>query len=263
MPGVNEGRGEKRNAASATSVRSDGPGVASQPEGGDISWRQYWSSRTSLLASERLKAVHDREIADSILEHLPFEGARVLDFGCGEAQNVEQIASRCARLYLCDASDAVRAHLGTNYAGVEGVSVIAPEEIKNIDPGSIDQIVACSVMQYLSPAELSDFLNESRRLLSKAGSLVIADIIPPDVGALADTLDLVKFGWRNGVLSDVGLHLFRTAFSGYTGVRARLGLAKYSEAEFLDILRRHGFQAHRLPRNFGHSQNRMAFAARA
>ena len=55
--------------------------------------------------------------------------------------------------------------------------------------------------------------------------------------------------------------LVRTLFSRYRKLRTELGLSHYSEREMLGLLQAAGFSARRLERNFGHNQQRMAFAA--
>lgn len=226
-----------------------------------MGWIEYWNTTSSLLGSERLRDVHDAHVARSILERIPGPSCRVLDFGCGEARNASAIASRCAHLYLCDASEAVRARLIKEFAGNSVITVVTPEELNSSAVGGLDLIVVCSVVQYLSREELSDFLELGRNLLGKGGRLIIADVIPPDVGAVADALELLKFGVSNGVLLDVSRDLVRTVFSDYPGMRARFGLAKYGESEFMELLGKHGYTASRLAVNFGHNQNRMAFVA--
>jgi hypothetical protein len=55
--------------------------------------------------------------------------------------------------------------------------------------------------------------------------------------------------------------LARTAVSDYRKLRDELGLAQYSEAEMLELLRDCGFAAERRPQNIGHNQARMTFVA--
>lgn len=56
--------------------------------------------------------------------------------------------------------------------------------------------------------------------------------------------------------------LGRTLFSDYWRLRARIGLAQYSEAAMLEKLKAAGFDARRAGKNIGHDQARMAFIAR-
>ncbi len=80
-----------------------------------------------------------------------------------------------------------------------------------------------------------------------AGKAKIKVIAPEDVERLPDaSLDLI----------------FANALSRYRRLRSELGIARYSEAEFLAKLRAAGFSAERLPRNVEHNPARMTFRAR-
>ncbi len=90
---------------------------------------------------------------------------------------------------------------------------------------------------------------------------MIADILPHEQSMAKDALSLLSFAAKNGFLIAAVLGLVRTFFSDYGRIRARLGVAQYSEDEMLGILHGAGFNASRLARNFGHNQQRMAFQA--
>ncbi len=126
---------------------------------------------------------------------------------------------------------------------------------------TIDLIVANSVVQYLSLADLDRLLSLSRGKLGPSGRLVLADIIPRDVGALTDAAQLLGFAAANGFLLAAALGLVRSFFSSYRRVRATLGLLRFDEAEILEVLRRSGFSAHRHHPNIGHNAKRMTFVA--
>ena len=63
--------------------------------------------------------------------------------------------------------------------------------------------------------------------------LIVADVIPPHVGPLSDGLALLRYAAANGFLGAALLGLTRTALSRYRRLRSELGIARYSEAEFL------------------------------
>ena len=129
-------------------------------------------------------------------------------------------------------------------------------------PRSIS-IFANSLVQYLTAAELDRMLALWRRLLAPGGVLIVADVIPPHVGPLSDGLALMRYAAANGFLGAALLGLTRTALSRYRRLRSELGIARYSEAEFLAKLRAAGFSAERLPKNVEHNPARMTFRARA
>jgi len=123
--------------------------------------------------------------------------------------------------------------------------------------------VANSVVQYMSPSELDRLLGVWRTLLKPGGTLVIADVIPPQVGLLSDTFALIRYAAGNGFLMAALAGMLRTMFSTYWQVRSKSGLSRYGEAEFLAKLRAGGFEAERLASNIEQNQQRMTFRARA
>jgi ubiquinone/menaquinone biosynthesis C-methylase UbiE len=226
-----------------------------------MSWREYWNQDTPIYVNARHKAVHYALIARQLVEALPQGRPAVLDFGCGEALSADIVAKRCQVLHLCDGAELVRTRLSQKFGMLGNVVVMAPEQLGEIPEASLDLIVVNSVIQYLSRADLDGLLATWRRLLKPSGQLLIADVIPPDVGPLTDVMALLKLGARNGFLMASVAGLVRTLFSDYRKTRAALGLAHYGEEEMLAILSAAGYAARRRESNLGHNQARMAFIA--
>lgn len=227
-----------------------------------MDWISFWDGAHAIYVSERHKQLHYARIADDLARHVPHPAARVLDYGCGEALSAPALATACGHLTVCDAAPGVREKLRARFAAQERVSVASPEEVAALPDGSFDLIVANSLLQYLDRSVLLDLLALWRRLLSRDGTLLIADVIPPDVGAAQDAMALLSFAARGGFLGAAVVGLARTALSPYRKLRAELGLSMYREAEFLTLLRDAGYSAARTRPNVGHNQNRMAFLAR-
>jgi SAM-dependent methyltransferase len=225
-------------------------------------WRSFWDSAHSIYVNARHKDVHYREIAEQIADFVPHAGARVLDHGCGEAIHADVVANRAAEVLLCDAAPSVRAAIAARFAANPRIRVLAPEEVEQLAPQSLDLIVANSLAQYLTSAELDRLLAVWRRLLVPDGTLVLADVIPPDVGPVSDVMALLRYAAANGFLLAALLGLARTATSGYGALRKKLGISQYREPEITAKLRAAGFSAERLPRNLEHNPARMTFRAR-
>lgn len=224
-------------------------------------WVSFWDSDHPIYVNRRHFDVHYRTIADDIIRLIPAADARLLDHGCGEALHADTVAARCAGLLLCEAAPTVRARLAERFGNEPKIRTLAPDEVGKLPDASLDLVVANSLLQYLKPDELDAMLANWRRLLKPGGRLVVADILGHRQSMAKDALALLSFAARNGFFVAAVLGLARTLFSDYGKIRARLGLAHYSEDEMLAILRDAGFAAERLARNFGHNQQRMAFAA--
>src|ERR1700730_11661317 len=215
-------------------------------------WRAFWDSDHSIYVNARHKDVHYREIADRIAAFVPGPSARVLDYGCGEAIHADRVAAVAAEGLLCDSAPSVRAAIAARFAAGPRMRALAPQEVEKLPDGSVDLIVSNSMTQYLAPAELDRVLALWRRLLAPAGTLIVADVIPPDAGAATDVMALLRYGAANGFLA--------AALWGL--VRTRSGATRYTQAAFMAKLKSAGFTAERLARNLEHNAARMTFRAR-
>ncbi len=225
-------------------------------------WREFWDSAHSIYVSERHKDVHYRDVAEQLAAFVPHPDARVLDHGSGEAIHADLVAAKARELFLCDAAASVRASIATRFAGNPKIKVISPEDVERLPDASLDLVFANSLVQYVTAAELDRMLGVWRRLLAPGGTLIVADVIPPHVGALSDGFALLRYAAANGFLGAALVGLARTALSRYRRLRSELGIARYGEVEFLAKLRAAGFSAERLPKNVEHNPARMTFRAR-
>jgi len=227
-----------------------------------VNWQDYWNQDTPIYSGERHKLIHYKLVANDIARLIPSPEAVVLDHGCGEALFADQIAAKCAKLYLSDAAPLVRERLQAKFDSHERIAILAPEQVAGLPDASLDLVVVNSLLQYLSLDELRGLLKLWRAKLKSGGRLVIADVIPPDVSPVTDAKALLSFAWHGGFLKSALLGLARTAFSEYRRIREEIGLAQYSEDEIIDILQDAGFEPERAARNLGHNQARMTFIGR-
>ena len=226
-----------------------------------MNWREYWNQDTPIYVSDRHKTLHYQRIAADIAALVPSPQAHVLDHGCGEALSAGRVAARCGLLYLCDAAPLVRERLEARFRGNPKIEVLAPEAVEHLPDASLDLVVANSLLQYLSQDELRDLLRLWRRKLKPDGRLVLADVVPPDLGPAADAKALLAFGWKGGFAFRAILGLARTALSDYRKLRNELGLTTFAEPQMIELLRGEGFSAERRGKNIGHNQARMTFVA--
>jgi SAM-dependent methyltransferase len=225
-------------------------------------WRSFWDSAHSIYVNARHKDVHYREIADQIAAFVPAADARVLDYGCGEAIHADRVAAVAAQVLLCDQAPSVRAAIAARFEADARIRALAPEEVEGLPDQSLDLIVANSMTQYLTPAELDRVLGLWRRLLTPSGALVVGDVIPPAAGTLTDVMALMRYAAANGFLLAALWGLVRTAVSPYSRLRSRIGVTRYTQSAFVQKLKAAGFTAERLPRNLEHNAARMTFRAR-
>jgi SAM-dependent methyltransferase len=223
-------------------------------------WVAFWDSEHSIYVNARHRDVHYRTIARDIAAQVP-QSAAVLDYGCGEALHADIVAARARRLILCEAAPTVRAALAARFTGGPNIEVRTPDEVAALPDGALDMVVLHSVAQYLTRDELRDLVALFHRLLRGGGTLVLGDIIAPDVSAATDVLALLRFAAANGFLGAALLGLVRTLLSDYLRLRSDLGLTRYADGEILQMLAAAGFTARRAARNIGHNQARMTFIA--
>ena len=226
-----------------------------------MGWIEYWDDKPTIYVNQRHREAHYRSIAEGLIANLGGGRPVVLDYGCGEALFAGEVAGRCRRLFLCDAAPSVRQELARRLGEHASISVIAPDDLDGLAEGSIDLIVANSVIQYLSRDDLGRCLGTWRRLLTPDGRLLLADVIPRSIGAVQDAAALLAFARREGFLIAATTGLVRTFFSDYRKVRAALGLQQFEEGEMVRLLDGSGLEARRLRPNLGHNQSRMAFVA--
>lgn len=226
------------------------------------SWIAFWDTSHSIYVNARHRDVHYRLIAAAIAKLVPGPGARVLDYGSGEALHADIVAAEAGELLLCESAPGVRARLAARFAGDPKIRTLAPADAERLPAGSLDLIVLHSVAQYLEPQEADRLFAMFQTLLRTDGVLVVSDIIPPDSAALTDALALLRFAAANGFLLAAIAGLVRTRLSNYWQIRKRIGLTRYTEAEMIAKLAALGFAAHRAPQNIGHNQSRVTFIAR-
>jgi SAM-dependent methyltransferase len=225
-------------------------------------WVAYYDSPHSIYVNELHRDVHYATIAEEIARCVPSPTAAVLDYGCGEALHADRIAAAAGRLMLADAAPSVRTRLIERFKKNPKITVVSAERAATMPDRSFDFVVLHSVSQYLSGDEFDRVGVLFRRLLKPNGLFLLGDVVPPGVPAVSDAAALLRFAKANGFLLAALGGLVRTVFSDYWGLRTRIGLTRYSEAEMTARLGRLGFTATRAPANIGHISSRMTFLAR-
>lgn len=220
------------------------------------SWIEYWDGDHPIYVNDRHKTLHYQRLVRDFAALIPSPSAHVLDYGCGDAWGAEALSRSCGTLTLSDAAPNVREKLATRLAGQANIHVLTPEAVLE---GEYDLILLNSIAQYIEKPAFTALITQLGSRLKPGGTLVLGDILPPNLSAITDALALLRFGFEGGFLVPAVLGLIRTALSDYRKLRADLGLTTYTEGEMLGVLQAAGLQATRLPHNQGHNQARMAF----
>src|SRR5688572_27443362 len=177
-PGARSSRPPLRSVSAATLSQRPAPREMNP-------WRQFWGQSHRIYVNDRHRAIHYRQVADDLLSVLPpLPGPGVLDYGCGDAFDAARVAARVGQLYLFDAVPEVVARLRARFAGHANIAVLDEPQLAALPPASVDLVVVNSVVQYLQRPELDAALAAIRRILRGDGILIVADVIPPDAGAV-------------------------------------------------------------------------------
>ena len=225
-------------------------------------WREFWDRPHRIYVNDRHRRVHYAQVAADIIGEIPHTGAAVLDYGCGEALQAADVAARCERLYLCESGASLRDTLNRRFAGVAAIEVIAPDEMAGLPDGSLDLVVANSVLQYLTRDETAALAETLRSKLSPEGRLIFADIISPEGSIVSDVSSLLSTAARHGFLLAALAGLVATLASDYRRLRQQIGLTTYEETDIVGLLQRAGYRAERRQKNFGFNPRRMTVIAR-
>ena len=148
----------------------------------DLDWRAFWDRPNAVYAGERHLRAHYHRLFTDLEPLLPPAEAKptIVDFGCGDALMADRLAARAERVFLCDASPLIRQRVAHRFRAHPRLTVCSDADLAAMGSGSVDLCLVISVVQYLTRPSLTQLLAEFRRLLKAHGSLIIADVIPPD-----------------------------------------------------------------------------------
>lgn len=224
-------------------------------------WLSFWNGSHSIYVSKRHLDFHTKCVAHDILK-LPGvqAGAKLLDFGSGDALGAPLLAAVGVQVSLYDPAPAVEARNRSRFANEANIRVLDAATL-DASQGVFDVILVNSVLQYVAKEELSAFVARLKPLLAPGGTLYLADVVPEHVSTLQDVRSLLSFAAQGGFLFAALLGLVRTYFSTYRKLRAKQGFSEWNEKEFLSVLEKGGWQAKRMMKNIGPSPHRMLFAA--
>ena len=162
-------------------------------------WVDFWNRPNAIYANRRNLETHFACLQQDLDAYLPTDGT-VLDFGCGDALAAEAMAARCRTVYLFDAAPAVQQRLRARFPGHPRIKVLSEEELAALPSGSVDMVLAVSVLQYIPRQAVGDVLNRWRDLLSRQGRILIADVVDPRTPMLRDVASQLSMARKHGFL---------------------------------------------------------------
>lgn len=226
------------------------------------SWTEFWSGKHSIYAGPRHVDAHFRRLTADLAACLPRgTGLQILDYGSGDALGAPSLAALGHRIALYDAATEVQKRIAQRFAGDARIAVLDDRALADQE-GTFDAVIVSSVIQYIPREALPSVATRWHRLLAPGGVLIVADVMRPDAGMAEDVADLLGFARQEGFLLGALINLGRTFFSDYRRMRQKLGLARYTEQEFLKLLTEAGFQAEVLKGNPGPNRHRRGFRGR-
>jgi SAM-dependent methyltransferase len=223
-------------------------------------WVAFFDRLEESSLQRAQSALYVRSLIAEVAVH---RDQRVLDFGCGFGSAVALLAPLVAEVWWWDPSPSMRSATLRKTRHLENarpydLSALPPlEPRKGSGPsgGAFDLILVNSVVQYMPPAEMWRWIERFRELLALRGQIVLSDLIPPDHSTLADLLDLLRFGARQGSLPAV----LTAALGDVRAYRRTRRAAPLERVGVSDLIRRAsdlGLEATALPRNLTHLRKR-------
>lgn len=216
-------------------------------------WSAYWAD----MDHRHIFTVEARDHVARLRAAVPIRATdRVLDFGCGFGHVVALLAPTVAAAGYWDAAEVMRRATAERTAALGNVAPVDLGGPAHGDVvGSVDLLLANSVVQYMGPDELAGWLPRWRELLAPGGRIVLADIPPPGGSAAGELLGMLRFAARHGFL----LRAVRDGVQEarrYARHRNGADLTRWTRADVVRLAEEAGFAASILPKNLTHRSGR-------
>ena len=218
-------------------------------------WDAFWAAA---VPDARGHGAEAREFVRRLEREVPFGRAtRILDYGCGFGLVAAALAPRVDSLTLWDKHEQVRRLARAAVAAHAHVRLLDALPTAPLPPEArFDLVLVNSVVQYMTPAELTAALSTWSNLLAADGRLVLSDLIPPGHRAWLDVLALLRFQPL------AQLRRLGTELRHYLGARTHTALRPVDPDELAARAADVGFRMERLPRNLTHFGQRFAVILR-
>jgi SAM-dependent methyltransferase len=223
------------------------------------SWSDYWNGMAQRHIFEIEATDHVRRLRQAV----PVGPAdRVLDFGCGFGFVAELLAPHVAQLGCWDAAEGMRTATAQRTGRLPNVvQVDLGSGVPAGAEATYDLIVVTSVIQYMTPVELSGWLGRWRTLLRPGGRVVVSDVPCPGTSAVGELVGMLLFAARHGFLLTALRDGIDEARRYARSIRST-ELQRWEPAELAQAAAVAGFEPVRLPVNLTHRRGRFAMELR-
>ena len=233
---------------------SNGDELQADPSMSTGSWSDYWERIDDKQYVFRVEASDYVARLRRLIQ--PATAMAVLDFGCGFGYVAAELSGNVRRIALWDASATVRRQASERVRGLENVEFVDLESMDSSQLGErFDLILAHSVVQYMTPAEILVWLARWRTMLNDRGRIVLSDLILPGAGGLGELLSYLRFAYGRG--------FFWKAFTDgvaeipqYWKARNNLPLTSATRQQWETWAEQSGLRLEWLPENLSHRQAR-------
>jgi cyclopropane fatty-acyl-phospholipid synthase-like methyltransferase len=231
------------------------PAVPGEAEADKDAWDAYWAE---LPEDQRMLRENAGEYVRRLGSAIGFgPETRVLDFGCGFGNVARLLAPSVHHLSLWDDAPRMRRCAMAAVAGAPNVELLnlstAPHEYQS---PRFDLILANSVAQYMTAAEVQTWLRRWRAMLAPRGRIVVSDVVPPDCRAGREPWILLRVSTRRGFTLRALYDAARVMPLYWRARRAR-PLLRISEEELRQWAAVAGLTVRFLPENLTYFRDRI------
>jgi SAM-dependent methyltransferase len=218
-------------------------------------WDLYWDDLKDdqrIFEAEAVPVVVDLKLAGLLAP-----GARVLDFGCGFGHVAAGMAPLVGEVWLWDQSATMRTRALARAGGAGRVLAGEAPPPDGWPEGTFDLVLVHSVVQYLTPALLEEWIGRWARLLRPGGRLLISDIPTPRSSTPSEVGELLRFAASRGFLA----HAIRSGAAEtlrYARRRSTLPLQSHDAGSVAAMAVRAGLACRTLERNIGYRRRRLS-----